>query len=364
MEFCHSHLSTSYLIIWPILSIYTFICLYVVGTLTRSESHPSLRVLNHVWAERIILLGGGGSTVKEGIAYKNVNMYTPGERDKDEKWRVCNNMNTMHGYFFVEAVAMKGEVYVISGDDHKSAGTVEKFNYLNNKWSVCANLPCKNMFVSAAVVNDNSIVVSGGLSQVSGEFSSAMYTLKHGDGGVDEQWIDAGKLPKPRYGHASVFYEGKVWIVGGQVEGQQSNTNSCLLYNPSTFEFEDGPSTKVERIWSRVFVINKQLYVVGGDTVSSKVFPSIEVYDKINKVWKMVSYFPAPRKLYASVASGTNIYVFGGKDKNYCNINSFDVYDVVTDTWSRAIDNDDKCSQIIGDRDHFHGGHAVCISYA
>ena len=178
-------------------------------------------------------------------------MYTPGERDKDEKWRVCNNMNMMHGYFFVEAVAMKGEVYVISGDDHKSAGTVEKFNYLNNKWSVCANLPCKNMFVSAAVVNDNSIVVSGGLSQVSGEFSSAMYTLKHGDGGVDEQWIDAGKLPKPRYGHASVFYEGKVWIVGGQVEGQQSNTNSCLLYNPSTFEFEDGPSTKVERIWSR-----------------------------------------------------------------------------------------------------------------
>lgn len=331
------------------------------GALTRSESHPNLRYLNHISTERIVLLGGGGSTAPGGMDYRNVNIFTPEEKNREETWKVCNNMNISHGYFFIEAVAMKGEVYVISGDDSDSAGTVEKFNYLNNEWTACPSIPCKNMFVSAAVVND-SIVVSGGLSQINGEFSSNVYRMNQNSKG-ELQWINAGVLPGARYGHASVYYDGKVWILGGQLEGQQRHSNECLLYDPLTYEFEIGPPSKVDRVWSRVFVLNKQLFVVGGDNVSSKSLPSIETYDKNDKCWKIVTYFPTPRKLYASVASGTKIYVFGGRDENYCNIDTFDIFDVTTKIWSCAINGNMKC-QTIGDREHFHGGHAVCISYA
>merc|ERR1711988_181010 len=214
------------------------------------------------------LLGGGGTSPLGGEEYRNVNMFTPGGSSQEKKWRVCNNMNTAHGYFFIEAVAMKGEVYVISGDDSKSAGSMEKFNYLNDEWITCPSIPSKNMFVSAAVVDD-IIVVSGGLSQINGEFSSSVYIMKQ-DAKGKEEWISAGVLPVARYGHASVYYEGKVWILGGQLEGQQQHTNTCLLYDPLTYEFKQGPPTKMDRVWSRMFVLNKRLFAVGGDNFSSK----------------------------------------------------------------------------------------------
>ena len=332
------------------------------GNLTRSQSHPSLRMLNHMTTERIVLLGNSGSCAS-ATEYKNVDIFTPEEADIEKAWEVCNCMNTTHGYFFIEAIAMKGEIYVFSGDDSKSAGTVEKFDYLSNQWSTCPSIPSKNMFISSAAIND-SVIVSGGLSQQTGAFSSSMYIMEMDDtkdGGIT--WKNAGMLPAGRYGHASIFYEGKLWILGGQLEGEQQQSNSCLLYDPLSCQCVDGPPSKMCRVWLKMFIINKQLYAVGGDNISPKSCPSIEVYDNKKECWKIVTFFPAPRKLYSSAVSGAKIYVFGGKDVHYCNVNTFDVYDVATDTWSCAIDGNLE-RQTIHNKEYFHGGQAVSISYA
>ena len=52
-------------------------------------------------------------------------------------------MESPHGFFFIEAVTLNAEVFVISGDNNKSAGSMEKYNYLSDTWSECAAMPCK-----------------------------------------------------------------------------------------------------------------------------------------------------------------------------------------------------------------------------
>ena len=72
--------------------------------------------------------------------------------------------------------------------------------------------------------------------------------------------------------------------------------------------------------------------------------------------------FPTGRRLFSTVAVDTQIYVFGGKDENYCSILSYDIFDVVSGKWAVATENVD--CQIMQKTDCFHGGVAVCVSYA
>ena len=223
------------------------------------------------------------------------------------------------------------------------------------------------MFLSAATVGKDNIIVSGGLSQVSGFFVADIYQYSLST----SEWKDVGQLPKAKYGHASIYFEDKVWIIGGQHEGEDIHSSCVEIMDPISFEIMRGPDTQVPRIWCRLFVINKRLYAVGGDSLVSKCIPTIEVYDSSNQTWQVllsnstdslfrmnfksetmffslqiVTNFPAPRKLFSSVVIGRSIYIFGGKDETYCNIRTYDVFDVETHSWRVADVGPGSSSQV------------------
>lgn len=318
----------------------------------KSMSTSSIRILNDVSVDRVLLLGGQG----EGKCHKGVVMWTP----STNTWSTCSGMKSTHGSFYVEAVSLNSEVYVISGDNFDSAGTMEKYNYIDDKWTLCASMPKKTMFISAAAV-ENKIVVSGGLEQSSGEFSRDIYTCSN------EVWALAGLLSAARYGHASIYFEGKLWMVCGHFEGELTYSNTVEILDTTTMDTVPGPPTVVSRIWPRLLTSQGRLFAIGGDSLVTKSSPSIEVYDSAAGIWKVVTYFKSPRKLFSSVAVGTKIYIFGGKDEAYCNIATFDVYDISTDTWCCPDEGThagiSKNNNSIPS-EHFHGGQAISVSFS
>ena len=324
--------------------------------LRRSLSTSNVRILNDVCVQRVILLGGGG----EGEDYKKVDMWTPSTR----AWSKCRKMQSTHGFFYIEAVSLKSEVYVVSGDNYASSGCMEKYNYLDDQWTACTSMPRKVMFVSAATVEDR-IFVSGGIDQGNGDYSRDIYSY------FKDQWTLLCQLGQARYGHASIYYRGKLWIVGGHFEGEETHSNSVEIMDISTNSISPGPPTSVSRIWPRLLLVEGQLYAVGGDTLASRGTPSIEVYDTTTTSWRVLTFFNAPRKLFSSVAVGTKIYIFGGKDESYCNITTFDVYDTHTGLWQCPYSDDNNTSDGALDyqnktdysipREHFHGGQVVSV---
>ena len=133
-------------------------------------------------------------------------------------------------------------------------------------------MPKKNMFVSACVVSNDSIIASGGIDHETGEFSDEIYIYHK------STWSQFGRLVRARYGHSSILFDNKLWFVGGHVDINESHSQSVEVYDLSLKRFETGPPMCVARIWHRLFVINDLLYAVGGDSLISRSLPVIFIF--------------------------------------------------------------------------------------
>lgn len=98
-----------------------------------------------------------------------------------------------------------------------SSGTVESYSFDENKWSSLTPLPRKLRSVASCIDEISQITfVTGGLDYATGEASSSIYYLQHAAGSDDaDSWRVVGALRSPRYRHASIFFRGHVWTVGG-----------------------------------------------------------------------------------------------------------------------------------------------------
>lgn len=236
----------------------------------------NVRFLNEVSVKRILILGGNAKECRSVI------MFTPEKCD----WKLCRPMRTSHGMFCIETVTLNGEVFTVSGDDSKSAGTMERYNYLTDEWISCPSMPTRPMFASAVAVEGDKILVSGGLCQTSGFFSSDIHEFSL----ATNAWREVGNLPEARYGHTSIFFDGAIWIVGGQHEGKVLHSRCVSLLDPETFEMRPGADMTVPRIWCKLFIIRNRLYAVGGDSLNGRCVPTIEVYDRTAKTWEVGVY--------------------------------------------------------------------------
>ena len=87
------------------------------------------------------------------------------------------------------------------------------------------------------------------------------------------------------------------------------------------------------RIQPLSIVIEKELYIVGGDMVrTANILGSIEKYDKINNKFVFITNFVKKRFKMSCCGFLNKIYIFGGSDSGI-SFNTWDVYDTHTNEW-------------------------------
>jgi len=330
--------------------------------ITSISKKKRIRLLGQLCNDKILLLGGG----QEGGAGKTVDILDI----SSSKWSTANEMIMKHGSFHTEAVSFNGMIYVVSGDNADSVGHMESYNIFDNVWNQCSAMPAKLMFISAAsYLRRKKIIVSGGIHHQTGQFSRSLFSYN-----CNDTWVQLPtELLNPRYGHASIVFEGKLWVVGGEIQGKEGFSESVEIVDMETGDCIAGPKLTKRRMWLTLIVISGILYAVGGDsTVESQSKPSIEFYDSVAKKWKHETFLPAFRRLYSSAASGSMIHIFGGKDESYCQLNDSDCYDTFAKRWvtlnkqsslnpKHSIDT--KESKILLPRESFSGGRAITLSF-
>jgi N-acetylneuraminic acid mutarotase len=142
-----------------------------------------------------------------------------------------------------------------------------------------------------------------------------------------------GQLPQPVYAAGAVYFNGSIYLIGG--EGNNGILNTVYVYHNGTWQ--KGPQLPFALAFPSVVVCDGTIFVIGGQN-SSGISPY--VLKLVNGSWRVVSRFmPVPVYAAAAFSYGGRIYVIGGFNGTgsafyYPPTNKVQVFDPNTNTWS------------------------------
>ena len=273
-------------------------------------------------------------------------------------WERCSDARRDRSYF--ETVLLNGFVYAIGSMNVTDAGTVEKFVIAENKWENILSLPAKIRSLAAAVITvedgTSCICVCGGIDLDSMTSCADVYVSCPGSEDVSEDigmWkLQTTKMLTPRYRHASVVFDGSMWVVGGIVRGDDGEeyTSTTELMDCKTGLWTAGPAMCARRaIDVAPIVVGGTLYIVGGNVgkevvprgQAEKVVGTIEKYDSITNMFVVISTFPQQRKGFSSAAipGDDNIYCFGGREDDR-DLTSWDAFNTTSQCWRSSLNTE------------------------
>ena len=157
------------------------------------------------------------------------------------------------------------------------------------------------------------------------------------------RWSEPTKLPVGLNHVAVAAHEGKLYLAGGFLEGDEA-TNRFLEYDPATDTWTKLPPMKLARGGSAAVTIGDKLYVVDGGSNPYATddpkppLPRLEVFDFRSQSWSVAA--PPPVGVHhtgAAVIDG-KIYLAGGRYLDEASSATFDRYDPATDSWTRLPD--------------------------
>lgn len=232
--------------------------------------------------------------------------------------------------------AINGKLHVVAGFNAGSISVHEVYDPATNSWSSAASSPTARNRMVAGVI-DGKLHVVGGTNPGGHQAIHEVYDPS------TNTWATLAPMLRSRTDAVSGVIGGKLFVAGGigDFQGCQSNCLAALtsleVYDPSTNSWTLLASMSTQRYGAAGGAIDGKLYVAGGTTASGTVQTSLEVYDPVTDTWTLMTPMPTPRSLGGSPAAAVidgKLYVAGGIGANSSILDTLEVYDPQTDTWT------------------------------
>jgi N-acetylneuraminic acid mutarotase len=241
-----------------------------------------------VFNGEIYFLGGKNTSVQ-----KIVERYKPAI----DSWETLSPMSIAREGSSCAVLA--GKIYAIGG---MGLTSVEIYDPATDTWSNGTALPSVTERAYAIVVN-GLIYLVGGRNDSGQEINQVLCFNPSAN-----QWTTKANMPTSRHGAQLVWFENRIWTIGGHASDK---TNKVESYDPSTDSWQTETSLKSARQWPVAWVANGRIYVGGGsDGVS--YLNSVEVYDPATRQWSSVGNFPENKYVAGMVVLNDKAYVIGG----------------------------------------------------
>ncbi|WP_051038451.1 Kelch repeat-containing protein [Gloeocapsa sp. PCC 7428] len=212
-----------------------------------------------------------------------------------------------------------GNIYLAGGYVGKPEGgqlfatrKVLRYNIATNTWSEMPPLPQTRG--------------SGGFSNLKRElhfFGGAdLNRIDRGDhwilklDNIAAGWQTAAVLPNPRSHLGDAIVNGKIYAIGGQhsYDDYLTTQNSVHVWNPATKQWAKVANLPQPRshIGAATFVINGEIYLVGGEVKHKSAVNKVTVYNPKTNSWRELT--PLPTKRHSGVGGFINgsIYYSSG----------------------------------------------------
>lgn len=220
------------------------------------------------------------------------------------------------------AVSYNGYLYVVGGNNGTSLTTVQYAAISSNgtigAWNTASSLNTgRNSHTS--VVYNGYIYAIGGYGATGTLFSVEYAQI--GTNGTLSAWAYTTPLSIPRREHASVVYNGYLYVIGGAIDGGSTVTNTVhyIAINgdgslSGTPGWQSTSSFTTERAYLVSVVYSNFVYVIGGWTTSALTDVQVAAIhtDGTLGAWSPTTSLPNGRGNGAVVAYNGYIYLIGG----------------------------------------------------
>ncbi len=164
----------------------------------------------------------------------------------------------------------------------------------------------------------------GGLSARQAHDTNQHWVLDLAGGATG--WTSAASLPTPRNHVGSAVYAGKIYVIGGQHDHDETlvTVPDVEVYDPATDTWTRGASMPRARshITESTFVFRDRILVLGGEIANAVLVDDTTAYDPATDTW--VELTPMPVKRFSGVAApmlGGFVYTTGDwHDETYLGV--------------------------------------------
>jgi hypothetical protein len=200
------------------------------------------------------------------------------------------------------------------------------------RWGVIKN--AGKVTNAKGTILDGKIYFVGGFSSETGKnvFSSEIRAYDLGLG----LYSSVQSLGYEAWGASVLPLDGKLYYSGG-IRGL-SLKNEFEVYDPKSKAIAALPNLPSVRIGHATVAIGGKIYFIGGVVGGLSKGPSAEVisYDIAKKTWGKAASMLQKRVGAAAIAYEGKIYAFGGFETNTKCIDTIEVYDPVSDKWTKS----------------------------
>ena len=154
----------------------------------------------------------------------------------------------------------------------------------------------------------------------------------------EPKWETLSNMPTPRFGHSAIVHDGKVWIIGGK--SQINNTlNTVDCFNLEKMEWQtDSAKLSQARYDAAAVVFEDKIFVIGGRN-DRQILNSVEYYDPGERRWKDFVPLGYPRWGASAVVYNDTLFVINGisnKSIIPTPVDSIEFWDAAANTWRRS----------------------------
>lgn len=227
--------------------------------------------------------------------------------------------------------ALAGRIYIAGGlttlSDALSA--VEVYDPASDSWSTAAPLPDALHHLTLAAAGGKLYAIGGYPANAGPWVASASVTEYNPS---TDMWTSRAFLPQPRAAHAAVTLNGRIYVFGGVVNGQISN--SVAVYDPASDTWSAGAPMPTAREHLAAAAVGDTIYVAGGRTsmAGHANTDAFEAYTPATDTWTTIPRLPTARSGLGATTLDGKVYVIGGEIPGVYAHN--ERYDPVTRQWA------------------------------
>jgi N-acetylneuraminic acid mutarotase len=194
-------------------------------------------------------------------------------------------------------------------------------------WTPRAPMPAARSSLGAAGHDGRVYAVGGGVNGASSSIESY-------DPGTD-LWSVRTTMSTGRSGLGVVELGGRIYALSGwDGNGLLANTPTVEAYDPGADSWSPRASMLTGRRAFAAAAANGRIYAFGGCDAACNALSAAEEYDPATDVWTARAPLPTPRRGAAAASVNGKVYVIGGCPATCNSLGTVEEYDPATNTWT------------------------------
>jgi Kelch motif len=210
------------------------------------------------------------------------------------------------------AVVSGGKIYLFGGE---ATPRVQILDLSAGSWSDGPALPSPRFSSVVELVGSEVHLIGGWSFDRSNNVSLASHTVFDLTTGTYLGTSHAALQTARNHAYSGVI-DGKIYVTGGRAPGHEgddgSNVATTEVYDPATDSWAPLADLPTPRSGGASVVFDGKLYVLGGQLPANAVYKTVSRFDPDGGVWESLGDMPIELTGHRAVAVGNAIYVVGG----------------------------------------------------